>query len=30
MRMGPAMGGGIGGIAVLLIALFLGVDPGAL
>ena len=28
--MGPAMGGGIGGIAVLLIALFLGVDPGAL
>ncbi len=30
MRMGPAMGGGIGGIAILLIALFLGVDPGAL
>lgn len=29
MRMGPAVGG-IGGIAVLLIALFLGVDPGAL
>lgn len=30
MRMGPAMGGGIGGIAILLIALLLGVDPGAL
>jgi len=29
MRAGPAIGG-IGGIAVLLIALFLGVDPGAL
>lgn len=29
MRVGPAVGG-IGGIAVLLIALFLGVDPGAL
>ena len=30
MGMGPAMGGGIGGIAVLIIALLFGVDPGAL
>src|SRR5688572_16654844 len=30
MRMGPMMGGGIGGIAILIIGLLLGVDPGAL